>query len=272
MADIPRHLAEPPLDTPMLDWWADHYDHVFIAYSPFFRVPGFHPDTVAYGASYVSWGADEVIQRLKEGLPEQPNDAPDDFEKRIKAEGQKVSWATVQQAAAQQDGGAPDWQSFARTVWLWTVHADRKDKDPKICRALDKLCRETGLYSPQEDCLPVILEPDIGRFLTALAIGTVTIWNEFRDASRNCEVAEFSSGTPEVGLPGWAPCAISCDDPKLLMMWSHDNVAGLICLSEEQRQICPPEQFFEGEYARGDTYVDWLNPASRFPRKPRLLG
>jgi len=54
MADIPRHLAEPPLDTPMLDWWADHYDHVFIAYSPFFRVPGFDPDMVAYGASYIS--------------------------------------------------------------------------------------------------------------------------------------------------------------------------------------------------------------------------
>jgi|GEM_PF-5736429 len=59
---------------------------------------------------------------------------------------------------------ATHWQVFARTVWLWAVHAARTDKGPEICRQLDKFCRETRLYPPHEDNLPAILEPDIGRF------------------------------------------------------------------------------------------------------------
>ena len=51
-------------------------------------------------------------------------------------------------------------------------------------------------------------------------------------------------------------------------MWGYDEVAGLICMTDEFRRANPPEQFFEGEYATTKTYIDWLNPPDKFKRKP----
>jgi hypothetical protein len=61
-------------------------------------------------------------------------------------------------------------------------------------------------------------------------------------------------------------CAIISDAPKLMLNWGHDDVSGLICLTEEARQKADPADFFEGFYASSDMYCDWLNPVDFFDR------
>jgi len=264
MADLPRRLRLPPLDTPMLEWWAKDYDHIFIAYSPFFRVPGYTPQTAAYGKIYSDRTDVDDILDLIHNPPERPNEAPPDFETTIKETGELVRWADVHAAI-----GIGDFETFARSAWLWTVEAPRDDRDERIVAGLNRLVQDTGLYSPEEDFMPVILEPVIARFLAAAGIATVTLHDEHGFESRSCSAGDFARGTPPVRLPGSVVSKISSDAPRMLMAWPWDEIAGFICVSDEMRRACPPEQFFEGRYATPDTYVDWLNPPETFRRNPR---
>lgn len=264
MADLPRRLSLPPFDTPLLEWWAADYDHVFIAYSPFFRVPGYTSRTAAYGKVYADVSSVQDMLSVAAESTDRPNEAPPGFEATIKDTGKPVSWAEVHKAI-----GIGDFKTFSRTVWLWTVEADRKDRDDRIVAGLNRLVEETGLYSPEEDMMPVILEPVIARYLEAAGIETVTLHDEHGFESQTCRTEEFVPGQPPLRLPNAVVSKVASDERKLLMAWPWDDVVGFICLTDEMRRAVPPETFFEGQYADRDTYVDWLNPPGFFERKPR---
>ena len=99
-------------------------------------------------------------------------------------------------------------------------------------------------------------------------IDDVTIFSEFRDQKLNVPVTAFSSEKPVIAIPREKTCAIVSRDPKIMFMWSFDEVYGFLCLSEEARLLVDPFDFFEGQYAGVDTYCDWLNPVDFFERKP----
>ncbi|MEC7761443.1 MAG: hypothetical protein VX874_05950 [Pseudomonadota bacterium] len=261
MAEVPRHLLLPPVEHPLLDWWAEDYDHVFIAFNPFFRVPGYTPQTAAYGPIHTQRDAFDDIGDFVDNPPVRHNEAPEGFEFEIKERGQPVRWDEVQ-----RDIAASDFNAFARTAWLWTLEVQRPDMDPAMAAALDGMAH-FGLYPPEEDTLPVVMEPMIHRYLTELGVDDVTIWSEFRDEALEIDVAEFSRFNPPVRLPGHFVSAISCDDPKVLIAWNHDGVEAFIAMPDTVRRAAPPERFFEGRYAGIDTHVDWLNPRDFFPRK-----
>lgn len=171
MNNIPRHLAEPALDTPILQWWANDYDFVYVILNPFFKVPGHSPATTKYGVQHVgAWAIPDVVQYVQANSPRGPNDAPDDFDSTIKRLGQKVSWTEIQQAI-----GAADFMEFARTVWLWVLQSERADKNPAIAKALTCYCDAHHVYPPEEDMLPAVLEPTLSDYLKRLTIDEVTI-------------------------------------------------------------------------------------------------
>lgn len=259
MTHVPRRLSTPPFERSLLDWWADDYDHVFIALNPFFRVPGFSPETAAYGPMHFD-REDLSPEEAVDTPPQRPNEAPEDFELLIKDSGTPVTWAEVQDKL-----GVRDREKFRRTVWLWTLESDRADCDGLIAGGLDQLAAR-GLYRPEEDIMPVIMEPQIHRFLTTLGIEEVTLWNEWRDEHMTCPTECFARGEGPVTLPQSRVAAISCDSPRLLMAWTHDGVEGFICMSDDARRACPPESVFEGDYAGVATYPDWLNPPGFFDR------
>lgn len=261
MFEPPRRLLMPPVERPILDWWADDYDHVFIAFNPFFRVPGFTPATAAYGPVHSDRTEFDEIVDLMEQVEVRPNEAPEDFEDHIKESGQPVRWSEVQRQV-----GASDFNVFARTAWLWTLEVDRPDRDAAIAAQLDGLAT-FGLYRPEEDSLPVIMEPMIHDYLSALHLDEVTIWSEFRESSERIDIEDFSRASPPVRLPEHFVAAISSNDPRLLIAWNPDGVEAFIAMTEEVRHMAPPERFFEGRYAGIDTHVDWLNPRDFFPRK-----
>jgi len=79
------------LEVPVLEWWANDYDHVFSVLNPFFRVPGYAPETAAYGPVRMSaTSAEEVVDLVLAGRQKRPNEAPEDFDEAIKTTGVQV--------------------------------------------------------------------------------------------------------------------------------------------------------------------------------------
>ena len=60
-ADVPRKLEHPFENVPVLDWWKYDYDHVYVVLNPFFRVPGYTPQTAAFGPMRVTGDAADVL-------------------------------------------------------------------------------------------------------------------------------------------------------------------------------------------------------------------
>lgn len=128
MKEVPRYLQDPPLDIPILDWWARDYDYVYVILNPFFKVSGHSPKASFYGVVHhdnvTVQGVLDLVEKANRPLP---NKAPSDFERIIKATGEPIRWKDIQTAIK-----AKDFWEFARTVWLWTLEVKRTDRNPII--------------------------------------------------------------------------------------------------------------------------------------------
>lgn len=266
MKQVPRHLDRPPLDTPILQWWANEYDFVYAILNPFFKVPSYSPSTTQYGVTHVGNSAlQDIINFVTTTKISTSNDAADDFDSTIKRTGQQVLWSDVQRAI-----GAEDFVEFARTVWLWVVHSDRSDKNLAIARALTRYCDENHVYPPEEDVLPAVLEPTLSEYLRRLSIDEVTIWSEWRDKSLRVPAAAFDRSNPVVDLPGEKCSGIAAEG--FFLSWEFDDVVGLLCLTEELHLRSSPLELFEGFAITPSMYSDVLNPVDLSERnlRPKL--
>lgn len=172
--------------------------------------------------------------------PEYPRSAPVGFENVVKEQSVSVTWREV---FDQIEGS--DFNRFVRTVWLWAVgHADEIEADTSLINSLDNLRQETGLYPPEEDWLPAITEPTLFDYFTALEIEIVQLWGEWRDESCSCPVTNFASNLPTLEVEGNTPSAVTADG--IMIHWQNNEVHGLICLTEAQRQKADPAKYFEG--------------------------
>jgi len=262
MKEPPRHLAEPTVDIPILDWWAGCYDHVFVVLNPFFRVPGYTPATAAYGPirSDVTTATD-IVELVTRPHQPRPNEAPEDFDDIIKETGQIVGWAEVQKAI-----GVQDFQTFARNVWLWTVQVTRNDTDPAIYKALDQYQMQTGTYPPEDDTLAAVLEPTLEQYLTALGFEQVEYWDEWRQVVETKPVSLLRKGAPCVSVKGEMLCAVAA--PGMVLSWSHDDLFGLLALTDDMMHRANPAAYFEGFWVDRHTYCDVFNPPAMFEREP----
>lgn len=247
LSAVPRRLEHPYDNVPVLDWWKYDYDHVFVVLNPFFRVPGYTPETASFGPMRVAMDPETLMEQIEEGaMPEPVNPAPEGFEDLIKQTGKAVAWSDVAFAV-----DAPDFERFARTVWLQVIGGEIPEADQPLAERLAEYCARTGLYHPEEDLLPAAMEPALGRYLEALGHDTVTLWSEWREISRGCPVGAFGGENPATALPGEKLTAVAA--PGLLLSWGFDDIAGLLALTEAQRARVNPADHFEGFWAGAGT-------------------
>ncbi len=262
-ADVPRRLEHPYDNVPVLDWWKYDYDHVFVVLNPFFRVPGYTPETASYGPVRLPFDPEMLVDRIEEGdLPEPANPAPEGFEDLIKQTGTAVPWSEVAMAL-----GISDFERFARIVWLQVIAGEISEDDAEIAAGLAEYCALTGLYTPEEDLLPAVMEPALGRYLEALGLDGVVLWSEWREASRSCSTESFSRDNPATVLPGEKLAAVAA--PGMLLSWGYDDVAGLLALTDERRRQADPSRFFEGFWASADTPSLVFAPEDAMPASRR---
>lgn len=228
--------------------------------NPFFRVPGFSPETAAYGPIHVGETAiPEMLKLVDSPVEPRPNAAPEDFENIVKSTGQSVRWDEVRQAI-----DAPPGIDFLRTVWLWTVKVGRQDQNARIAEDLTRYCRETGTYPPEEDQLPAVLEPALGRYLTSLGLASATLWGEWREASVDVPVSSFEANAPASEVPRAKCSAVSA--PGVLLCWEFDDVAGLLALTDARLSQADPAEVFEVLPVTPGMCSDVFNPPDGEPR------
>ncbi len=260
MEQLSPKYRHPPVNVPVLEWWKAEYDHVFVVFNPFFRVPGFHPLTAKYGPIHQNFSLQQLLEHIHSfDCVNQEFGAPDDFEDIVKTKGQSVSWQVVM-----AELGATDLMCFGRTLWLTVLEVPRDDRDETLRSDLLRFQSEKGLYFPEEDMPGAILEPDIFNYLTALEHSEFTLWNEWGDKSINTATKDLGKSEPAIVMEGEKHVAISA--PGLLMSWSFDDIVGLLAVTDTSRNKADPSQFFEGFWLKPDDFSDVFNPREMFDR------
>jgi hypothetical protein len=260
---LPRRHQVPPLDMPVLRWWADAWDHVYVVPHPLFQVPGADPATRSYGPQHINTTPADLLARLRNRRWPPPT-LPEGFEGQIKTSGIPHRWADVARAIA-----APDPLMFARTLWLHTVQVQRADTDTALRDRLIEYCAAHHLYLPEEDQLAIILEPALHRYFTALGLTEFSMRNAFDTVQRDAvPLAALSRAEPPLAFPGEKICRIFSDRLPFYLSWSFDDIWALLCLPEAVRALAPPEEYFECFPLAPGQYPDWLNPPAMSPRLP----
>lgn len=243
-------LHHPSHKVPILDWWAGHFDTVFVALNPFYRLRRVAPRD---GCRY-------------EPLIEPRNNAVHDA---AKTRGEPVSWAHVHQVVAPE----VPWDLFCRAVWLLSAAGFQERAGIALQRRLADWCAAERLYLPDSDFLPAIQQPPIGRFFARFGDPSIVAWDEHRWVSVALPLTALARRGPTFLMPEGAQwremSAVHLADPGVLMTTDFDDSAALIAMTRAAHDLARPEDFFEGWYAGPDTYADVFNPVDAFERDPR---
>jgi hypothetical protein len=241
--NIDRAIAHPSWDVPMKAWWEGVYEHVFIVPHPFFRVPG---EPVSFAREYES-------REGREAWPE--------FRSEVKKIGEPVSWQEVHRLVAPE---VPR-EKVYREIWLFSAGlggGGRSDAD--LEKKLQDFCEAESLFSPEEDGMPAILEPEIGQFLSQFEVASVRAWDEFRENSFDLALSLFESDKPDIPLPKsitsnsiWG---LHVPEPGVLLTWEFDATVAIIAMTDAAMSHVHPEEFFEGWYADESTFCDVFSP------------
>lgn len=233
MSEPPREIAYPPVEVTLHDWWAGHYEHVFVALHPF-----------------------HAIARDRRG--EEDLDA-------IKA-ARPVTWDEMRRAT----GTAP-FERFALALWCLVLSCARKDADLRLADWIERTMAANDLSPPWEGVVPPIFEHPMGAAFARLGVHEVLAWDEGRELSTRLTSGDLS-GPPTIArkLDFYGPFALHA--PGMLATADSEDIATFIALTGEAREAVRPEELFEGFWAGPGTYCDWINPPGFFERAPRGCG
>jgi len=134
-----RRITHPSTEVSILTWWKGIYDHAFIVPHPLYRVQGF------------------------DGLEPFPDDDT------IKSDGEAVSWSEVHRSVAPERTQ----KEVYLAIWLLSVLGFAKRADTELQKRIEAFCLRERLYLPDENGLPPILEPQVGRFLGRFGLPSV---------------------------------------------------------------------------------------------------
>ncbi len=249
-AKPPREIRDADLDTPLLDWWEGIYDHVFIAFQPFYWLAS------GTDGSRVSRRSDEGKEQIDRTGYELA---------KAKARGVPVSWEDMRVAIAPESC----MHLFYEAAWLLVVGGMVRpsERSEIVCTLLEKIlnfCEAEDLYFPTDDNMSPVLEPVIFKFLSQFGQPEIEIYDEFRFNVFTEPLAVFSPDVPPYELAeansNHRPYAIHLPDPGVLLTWEFDSCDFKIAMTDRARQMAQPEDYFEGFYADPEIYSGWPNP------------
>ncbi|MBR9763194.1 MAG: hypothetical protein GYB53_06660 [Rhodobacteraceae bacterium] len=187
-----------------------------------------------------------------------------DFDDREKRLGEAVGWHEVHAAVAPER----DRETFFRAVWLLSVLGYAERAGIALQEEISAWTEARNLYLPASDTPPAILEPALARFLGRFGLTHVTACDEFRTESMEVSLEALADRAKAVTFKRSMLYALHAPDPGILISGSFDGARAIIAMSDAARAIAGPERDFEVYPADPETYVDWLNPKSFFPRQP----
>ncbi|MEP3635928.1 MAG: hypothetical protein ABJN14_01535 [Paracoccaceae bacterium] len=246
-----RQIAHPDVKTPIKTWYKGHYEHAFLALYPFYRIISANPMR-SQDAPY------ERILRWDE--------RPDDFGEIMKLRGETIRWSEVHETVAPEISK----NDFYLAVWLSAGLGYAERANIALQQKIADFCEAENIYLPEEDFIPAILHPAVGRFLAPFENQRIVAYNEFRDHSVELSLSCFQEQAPTAFLPQATTSndiwAIHVPDPGILITSADEGTEALIAMTDAAFRQSDPREFFETETVTEGMYYDWLNPIDFFAR------
>ncbi|SFI89292.1 hypothetical protein [Albimonas pacifica] len=262
VSEIPRPeraRQAPPVDVPVLTWWASIYPHAFVAPNPFYRLP--LPGAFGEGA----WSFAPVDH--PDGIDD-PDEVHEAFEARAKASAHTLSWPEARARAAPE---APP-ELSDRAAWLLAIQGHAPARGPELLalqHRLEAWMQAERWFLPTDGRLPPAGEPAIGRFLEALGAHEVLAISEFDEVSTSIPVSALRPGAPALRLTRRLPDGreqgrpvdrLHLPDPGVLLAWGFDCAEALIGMTDAALSRARPDAFFEARPLGPDAFCDVFNP------------
>jgi hypothetical protein len=237
-----RNIEHPNFRVPILKWWENHYDRVFIAPYPFYRLVKLEEEDVVLKGKGRDW-----------------NDwVPDGFDDIVKRAGEAISWQSMHTTISPETSKL----EFYRAVWLLATGGYKKRTGFSLQKKIIEFCNRNKIFIPDDDEIPAILHPILKDFLTCFSDSPIVAWDESRKNSSILDLAALGRDETVWFLPS----AIHIPCPGILISSDNDGTEVLIAMTDEAFKIADPERFFEIEPVDDQTYCDWLNPKDFFER------
>lgn len=256
MARRTNRLTYPDYDTPFLEWFAESYQSVFVAFHPFFLINGLHPSACDHRTQIVlAWEhtSEEIQKLVLEPEPPKPDTPPEDFGALIKRKALTVSWASM--LARARFSTAAD----LNRALLTTISALNSDyEDPDGAERLEDCCDRSAVFMPTEGVIQPALEARIGHAFIRLCQNKVWAIDQFGE---ELGMLETSSLTESASSPIQAlrpdHTSLAAPDGAMFLVVDWDSFFMLVAMTEAGAASVRPHELFEGFYADERTTHYW---------------
>lgn len=249
-----EHLTYPRENVRYLQWYEGHFSAVFVAFHPFFVLPGVRPDECDWGTFIVdNRGAidaptlddlEDLRAAERDGLI-----AATDIEALIPSRARPMSWIDTCRNA-----GMRSHQHLNQALRTHIRGLKRKFEDRPAADRLEQFSAEKGVFLPTEGEFQVLHREGLASLARQLGVSQVVASDDVTEEVRVIEVSHLTRPWE------WWPKRLWTPDESMLAVVDSDSFFTLICLSDAaMRTIDMPP--FEGFWADATTEHDWwLHP------------
>jgi len=256
-------------DEPMLSFYNGAYDKAFIAFHPFYAIPGqhsrsYHSKTVHVerseldadlSGSQLLAAVDGIAKKHRSGKL-----GPELVDTLAKREGLKIGWEQVGRGAGLSTFGAVNRALMTgigalRTEWTDPVGASR----------LERYCDENALFMPAEGCFQAVMERSIARLFRDAEVDDVEAATEFDEAPQRLRPGALDGDTPWDVAGALSKCVkrLFAADRSLLVVVEWDSFVTLICGRAEKLQQVRMSELFDGFWCDASTSHVWWHEQPR---------
>lgn len=247
-----EHLHYPMAAVPYLEWYRSHFSDVFVAFHPFFELPGITPADCDWGTVIIDNRgvpasakmsldmADDYATQERAGLI-----ATDDIRSLIPTRARPLSWAHI----CRETG--LDGPRQLNQALLTHIRSLRPEYESRArAAAVTNLCDKRSIFLPTEGAFQVL-----HRSWLSLLFRQAGATRVFAGDDNTEEVRPWP--VEDVGKPWqWWPKRLWSPEQTILAVVDWDSFFTLICLSDSVARTIemPP---FEGFWSDATTGHDW---------------
>lgn len=256
-------------DEPLLSFYNGAYDKAFIAFHPFYAIPGQHPRSchlrtvhverseldADLSGSQLLTAVDGIATKHRAGKlgPELVDTLP-------KWEGLGIGWEQVGRGA-----GLSAFEAVNRAL-MTVIGASRTEwTDPVGASRLECYCDENALFMPSEGCFQAVMERFIARLFRDAGVDDVEAAAEFDEAPERLRPGALDGDKPW-NVAGALPKCVKrffAADRSLMVVVEWDSFFTLICGRAEKTQQVRMSELFDGFWCDMSTSHVWWHEQPR---------
>ena len=230
---LSRKIEHPIFNAPVLKWWKNHYDKVFIAPYPFYRLGKIEEDEVVLKAKGRDW-----------------NDwVPYDFDDIVKRAGEPISWQSMHQAISPETSKL----EFYEAVCFLACDGYHERDELSLQKKIIEFCNLNRIFIPDDGQIPAILHSILKDFLLCFSDSPILALDAWRKNFSTLDLVSLGRDESVWFLPE----AIHVPSPGILISSADDGAEILIAMTDEAFEIADPRSFFEIVPVDDQTYRHW---------------